>query len=427
MSQGEPKVLVLRGDVPPEHSLARMRVRFAPTRTTILAVRILEPSGWDADDEFSIEGFDAVRRSEAALLDVEEGGPVSIEVTYEGEAPQPLEVFIDGPGGKAVPSWHPDDCSPCVNPGLRVLERLWRLEVERLAVPVKVLDTTAPTPTLSTTVFAERLKAVDRDQLLRQAFRGHDEDTNPALTTTVKAQELDELNDELGARVEYYAYAGRKACKFVQLPLGSNALSFLPGVSAGFRATFEQLQLDDPHQPAVDLFDWAFEHFVTGALVTRHNDLDWQRALLGHGAPNSTFFLRFAMLAVVCVENGVDDDFWALHLRSLVRAAHIFLESACPMVDFPYPAEEQCYRFFPDRYFPLSRREELRAEYATGVGAGQAWSDEFNSLRGRLASLFALALDLGAGVTATKIDIPPDAFATLKAHGVGDPVRHAPC
>jgi hypothetical protein len=264
-------------------------------------------------------------------------------------------------------------------------------------------------------IFAERERAIERDRRIRLAFLEHDRDTNPALDQVKWDQQMEALNVLLGTRIRVYASCGKLGKWPAHGALGPSLLAKTQKVSDSIRQTFQALIDADP---AVDLFDWAFEFFATGAVVTRHNDLDWQDKLLRHGAPNSTNFLRYPMLAIVCIESDVDAAFWRQHLRTLVRCAHIFLESAAPLLDDPYPAGELDFNFFPDRCFPRSRRRALRAEYASGVGAGLPMADEFDALRCRFASLLGQAFTSTTNSSADTWDIPAAMAAVLKPLGV---------
>jgi len=264
-------------------------------------------------------------------------------------------------------------------------------------------------------IFDERARAIERDRHIRLAFLEHDRDTNPALDQDKWDQQMEALNVLLGTRIRVYASCGKSGIWPEHGALGASLLAKAQKVSQSFRQIFDALINADP---GVDLFDWAFEFFATGAVVTHHNDLDWQDKLIRHGAPNSTYFLRYPMLAIVCIESDVDADFWRQHLRTLVRCAHIFLESAAPLLDDPYPAGELDFNFFPDRCFPRSRRRALRAEYASGVGAGLPSALEFNALRCRFASLLGQAFASTTNSTAKTTVIPPAMAAVLKPLGV---------
>jgi hypothetical protein len=438
---------------------------------------------WGPAESLEIRGLCAVLRLREPILDTRHETEVLLSIVFGGEAPRPVAIRVEAdkvrlPEGTDLGSWYPADARPEAPVPPKVARRLWNAEVERMRVPasaqlpsapdgrprrvelaaaqtrskgtdkapkkawsgngadetaaassdvgaeaVALAETaaesaTAPDVALSdhAAVFAQRALAIERDHRIRRAFLQHDRETNPGLDPDRWSEEMDGLNRLLGSRIEVYAACGQAGLWPKHGPLQSRLLGKLEAVSRSFRAVFDELAAADT---SVDLVDWAFEHFVTGAITTRHNDLEWQDRLLKHGTPDSAYYLRFPMLGVLCLENDVDADFWRAHLGTLVRTAHIFLESAAPLIDHPYPSDESQYAFYPDRCFPRSRRRELRAEYAALVG-DPASDAAFDALRARLASLLGQALVCDTGSSVPKRPLSAAHVATLKAFGVDD-------
>lgn len=425
MAGRKPTVLRWMGEIPAGFELREVQVALAHTRTQVRGMVLTTPEGEHA---FGVEGFQGQLRLDPALSSPHEPLSVQLVITYSGDTPRPVGVTVNRDKSINLPPWYPQELAGDKDVSPELAARLWALEVSRRALPVHASTSAemALAVPSEADAFAQRLLAIQRDSLIRRSFYDYDFATNPILNPQLWSQLMADLNFTLGDRVTDYARFGQR-CRWPRFgPLQGGMLASLTTVSAAFRSTFESLIAAEPSgDPTVDLFEWAFEHFVTGALATRHNELGWQEVLLTHGSPNSTYFLRFAMLAVVCLEAGVDVDFWKLHLRTLVRTTHIFIESAAPLKEPPYPGLEPEFLFFADRYFPRERRKILRQEYANEVGAGKPWNEEFDALRARLASILGLAIATGiGGAGATEEVITPDLVAKLLPYGVGVPITH---
>ena len=149
-----------------------------------------------------------------------------------------------------------------------------------------------------------------------------------------------------------------------------------------------------PDREGRDLFDWAFEQFVTDEVVTTHYRRDFHATLSAQGAPDSLMFLRLPELAFVCIENEVDADFWGHRVASLVRAAHICLEHSVARArpqDQVYPAPLEYFRFSRGRRYPEHRRIELREVYADRL-AGKSLRSRLEVLEECFGSMLGQAL-----------------------------------
>lgn len=413
-----------RGTLPAGVALENIEIRLAHTRTRILELTLSSPNGRDS---FQLDGSVARVRLREPLAPPSESVGLTLGIRFEGEPPRPIGILINDGKTVDLPDWLPAESALPRKMPEAVARRLWALERQRVSVPVVLLNAAPGSPVapgaapLETDVFAERALAIERGALLRKAFLAHDQATNPRLQPEKWALHMAHLNSVLGDRIRAYVWAGSES-KWPDFPaVEGPLLEQLRFVCDEFRTSFADVETHLGPTGPVDLYDWAFEHFVTGALATQHNDMDWQEVLGSHGTPDSTFVLRYAALAIVAVESDVDAEFWRARVSTLVRASHIYLELAAPLAEAPYPSPEWHFRFNPGIAYPNERRRELRAAYADLAAPDP--EEHFNRLRARFASLLGRALQQPGvfGSTVTKVAVPDELLATLRAQGVGEP------
>ncbi|MBI1382055.1 MAG: hypothetical protein GC161_13335 [Planctomycetaceae bacterium] len=435
MDKSAPLEVEWRGTLPVDAALDSAEVRFAHTRTRILELCLVSDLGVD---QFQIEGSIARVQLAVPIATRQEPLALTLRIRFEGEPPRPIAVWINGGKRVPLPPWLPAEYEPLETIPRAAAKRLWALERARVSVPAEMethdpgphptplsLRAAGPGPS-EMEVFAERARAIERSALVRQAFLAHDEATNPRLHPAKWDQHMAHLNVVLGRRVEAYIEAGRTG-KWPRYPaLPAHLAQKVGFVTLEFQNAFAAVEAhNDPNRP-IDLYDWAFEHFVTGAVATHHNDMEWQEILGSHGTPDSTYVLRYAALAIAAIESNVEAHFWRSRLSTLVRAAHIYLEIAAPLTEQPYRSLESEFRFNPDLHYPRARRRELRAEYAAIADPDP--DVHFDNLRARFASLLGRALRMfnGPSPTVSTPDIPSALLATLRAQGVGAPYTGGP-
>ena len=435
MDKQAPMDVEWRGTLPVDAALDSAEIRFAHTRTRVLGLSLHSALGTDT---FQLEGSVARVKLARAIEARQEPLALTLRIRFEGEPPRPIAIWINGGKPVPLPPWLPSHYASSETIPRAAATRLWALERERVSVPVQMVpeapgQTSAPASRVTATsepteldVFAERALAIERSTLIRQAFLAHDQSTNPRLHPQKWHQHMDHLNTVLGRRVERYIDIGSRGHWPNFDPLPVELTENIRFVTADFRAAFAAVESHGATGGSVDLYDWAFEHFVTGALVTQHNDMDWHAVLGSHGTPDSTYLLRYATLAISAVENHVEADFWRARLSTLVRAAHIYLEVAAPLADRPYRSLESEFRFHPDHHYPTARRRELRADYAAIANADP--DTHFDNLRARFASLLGLALHVmnAPSSSAGCQPIPGGLVAKIRAQGVGDPYTGGP-
>lgn len=430
-----PLELEWRGTLPVGAAIHSAEIRFAHTRTRIRELTLESALGVDV---FQIKGSLARVQLAVPIAAREEPLALTLRIRFEGEPPRPIAIRINGDKPVPLPSWLPAEYEFQDTIPKETAARLWALERERVSVPAELSPqspgpsqappsalTSGPGPA-EADVFAERARAIERNTLIRQAFLAHDEATNPRLHPDKWDQHMAHLNSVLGRRVEANIDFGRQGLWPKHDALPHDLTQKVRFVTDEFRTAFAAVEAyTDPSGP-IDLYDWAFEQFVIGAVATHHNKMAWQDVLGSHGVPDSTYVLRYAALAITAVESGVDPDFWRSRLSTFVRAAHIYLELAAPLTDPPYPSLESQFRFHPDLHYPRARRGELQAEYAGLEVADPAV--HFDNLRARFASLVGRALRLPnvLNSTVTNTAIPAGLAATLRAQGVGAPYMGGP-
>lgn len=145
---------------------------------------------------------------------------------------------------------------------------------------------------------------------------------------------------------------------------------------------------DDPR----DLWDFAFEQFATDRGGAFHGDPRSQAILLRQGQPDGEYFLCFAELALLCVDEDCDADFWRPKLLSTVRASHMFAEHRAPEGWFseesPTHAEGSVpFGYREGRAFPRRRRAELHADYSRCDHRSLSDSDRDWLLRSRFTQI----------------------------------------
>ncbi|MBI1382019.1 MAG: hypothetical protein GC161_13140 [Planctomycetaceae bacterium] len=258
----------------------------------------------------------------------------------------------------------------------------------------------APSATLAT-LFEQRRWALLCDQRSRAFFCDLDVRVHPGLVSASDAARLDEASQLLFNRLEARIALGRRSLvPDFRAPAGgfvSRQGRNLAWVSDLLRS------LHDEHlvlQGGSSLMAWAIEAFALGHLSTFHLDPDLQEPLSRFGAPNSSEFLKFPELALACLDYDVDRAFWAAHLESFVRAAHLFVALAGPI-----PAGTarlvgcRAMDFRPGRWISAGDRGAIHRDVAADAGDLELLAARFTRL---MASTFqdtvVGAVDARAGV-----------------------------
>ena len=192
------------GGAPARVRVDRVRIDFAHTRTILRAVRVVID---EVTTEFELEGFSASVTLDPVLVGTGESDQVRVEVDFEGEAPRPMAVLVNGDKSLPIPDWLPAGLVVEDRPPEPVLMRLYKLEVDRRAVRAESVrvDSVAAPDTSSAEVFKQRKLAIERDALVKQAFFAHDFATNPGLDLGRWQAGMADLNAHLGDRVQFYS------------------------------------------------------------------------------------------------------------------------------------------------------------------------------------------------------------------------------
>src|SRR5687767_11874367 len=175
-------------------------------------------------------------------------------------------------------------------------------------------------------LFALRREALENDRRVRLFFLELDERTTPPQADAAFLQQLLRVTYALFQRIEVRAHYGTRDL----VP------DFRPEVAAAARlgaplATLSALfaELIERHLDGSDeRVDWAFEQFTVGACASFHLDPLKHLAIQACGAPNGSEFFKFAELALLCVEQGIEPRLWLRLLPTLVRCTHLFAELA---------------------------------------------------------------------------------------------------
>lgn len=151
----------------------------------------------------------------------------------------------------------------------------------------------------------------------------------------------------------------------------------LDAISAGFRRLFEthlvQSESTGTPQGPPDLWGAAFEQFAIDRGGAFHSDPRCSALLIRQGVPDGEFFLCFGELALLCIDEEVDEEFWRARLPELVRATHMFVEHRAPRGWFSRETEplvdidgqpRSAFGFREGLGYPRRRRAELHNDYA---------------------------------------------------------------
>lgn len=232
-------------------------------------------------------------------------------------------------------------------------------------------------------VYEVRRKALARDERTRQFFFQLDYASASARVPREWGSAMAYVNRKLAQRVRVRAMLGRGGDVPIW-PRGRRLARRLQ-IASTFVQTLVVAHLYDAEEG--DLVHWAFARFALEGLAVSHSDPVLHRLLLSHGAPDGVAFFRFGELALACVENGIDEDFWAEHLVSLAASAHLYAEMAAD-VDAD---GRRFYAYREGRRFPQYRRTEVETKYTEVRGLRPL--DAVAALTARFTSLLGQALD----------------------------------
>lgn len=251
---------------------------------------------------------------------------------------------------------------------------------------------------IESNIFQVRRKAFDQSLRAREFFLELD-----ALRTGESSKHFSD--EEQAAFVEgmthvEYRLNYRLSLRSGMQPLGiqpdfpKEPLRQLQAVSLGFEKLHEAYLCpeqatgapEDPH----DLWAFAFEQFATDRGGAFHSDPRSQAVLLRQGQPDGEYFMCFAELALLCLDEACSTDFWRPKLLPLVMATHMFAEHRAPKDWFSPRRPEHPSNAIPFGYvegltLARSRRAEIHTEYSSLPGQLPLESDLDWVLRSRFS------------------------------------------
>jgi len=351
-----------------------------------------------------------------------------LRVHFDGNPPALAHVVWTREGvTESVPPVLPLDWDPKETPPTARFSCSCSVETGAIAVkPSRLAEALEQLSPSVVDLYPSRLQAIAWHARAQEFFLRMDMETEPSLVPPRWLDTIRRLGQRLQYRIEERACCG----------LRGGYPCFRPIVTVDSEDPFERSDLEDVSLFLVNLIRsglenhggdklvaWAFEMFATDRLTVHHVDLAAHRYLKGHGAANGLLFLQFAELALACIENDIDRDFWLRYLPALVQATHAFLETARDWTTSPArePAPQH-YEFVDGRFHCRERLEELRdeTELARTIAIRHG-SSLLTFLEERFTSLVATAYPHVPGVPLVETrPIRPGHGARLKPRGCSD-------
>jgi len=382
-------------------------VRFARSRTFVHFVRL----------DVTVEGAEPfVQRTRpvgsTACMDWDghqvPTGPVELAVAYEGDVPVPVHVtWIGQPSEELLPEFLPGWTMHLEAPSRGVARELWHKERQKVSIPQSFEESVVDAPTLSDAsdprvegeqLFAARKAALEDDWAIRRFFLELDTRTSPGVVDGAWARDLQAVRRRLHSRGSVRIRRGAD----LRVPVFSKEHEVLGERPALERVSTFFIEVAREHlelEGGRNLLGWAFEQFATDAMPTRAEDPELQRDLYSHGTPNGSEFFKFAELALMCLDNDVDAEFWNANVEALVRVSHVFVEhSTDPARLRVAPRRPEDFGHRPGRVYPDQRLWELRRQYAERL-AGRDGTERKHRLEARFTSLMSQALLRNGGVS----------------------------
>jgi hypothetical protein len=330
---------------------------------------------------------------------VEAEVPVELRIEYLGDAPQVAQVRWVAKAAEGFSRLTPPRGFFPAELRQAALAQPQPARRRRRASSKSAAEGSGATPSAEGDLFEVRRQALEAETRVRRFFLELDERIRGLSVAEELRLQIERVTYVLFQRIEMRAQFGREG----RVP--DFQLESVPSSGSLLRASLRPIskvfaELVDAHLQGEQMTDWAFEQFAVCACSAYHHDPRKHRLLQSCGAPDGAEFFKFAELALICLEHGVDRRLWSRLLPTLVRSSHLFAELA----EEPAAGEARMtgannYAFQQGRFCRMDRREARQDEYRASLSA-LTEAQQLELLTHRFTSILAQAFkDTRLGAT----------------------------